>query len=272
MALYNTFLHYQAHRLHAVTNGTLYGEGFTPPYRISYPGRIYNRAIGPNAPTLILFGGFHPFLALSDWWRIVTGMVCSTSVVDLSINLFLLRVAEEEERRIGSWNMFVCYGISCFMGALASILDMSMEATRGNFTGMDVTGLGGAGIAGVMCTIMVKQRNINRFSKAKGNRSNGGFVSSLTRCGYPHLSVALQIMGALFLPCKSLASIIGGLLMGYVVDCASPYPRGTWKNGMMLIRTHRPLLLTWKRHSSPMSTHRKDLATTIYHHRRLALP
>ena len=150
MALYNTFLHYQAHRLHAVTNGTLYGEGFTPPYRISYPGRIYNRAIGPNAPTLILFGGFHPFLALSDWWRIITGMVCSTSVVDLSINLFLLRVAEEEKRRIGSWNMFVCYGISCFMGALASILDINMQATRGNFNGMDVTDLGGASIAGLM--------------------------------------------------------------------------------------------------------------------------
>mmetsp|Transcript_8103 Transcript_8103/g.12097 ORF Transcript_8103/g.12097 Transcript_8103/m.12097 type:complete len:673 (+) Transcript_8103:218-2236(+) len=253
MALYNTFLHYQAQRLHAVTNGSLYGEGYTPPYWFSYAGRIYNPMVGPNAPTLILFGALHPVLALDEWWRMITALFCCTSVVDLCVTLFLLRVMQEEEFMMGSWNLFFCFGICSFMGALSNIMDMSWSAAEdtaaaaafdangyeGDYVyaldSASVTGLGGAGIVGVMCAVLTKQFYINRsmdmnmdLDGAKGNAGKGSSVNAHVRVrvrslsclswrgwGYPQLAIALQILGGLFLPFKALPSIIGGILMGF---------------------------------------------------------
>ena len=118
MALYNVFLHYQSHRLQV-----------QPPYAFwfSDAGRIYNSGIGPNVPTLILFGAFHPILALKEWWRMGSGLFCCTSLVEFVLNIWWLRVLggiEEDRNRSGrgSWVLGFVYVVSGVFGGLVCII------------------------------------------------------------------------------------------------------------------------------------------------------
>lgn len=143
MALYNIFLHYHSHRLN-----------HQPPYAFwfSGAGRIYNSGFGPNVPTLIMFGVFHPFLVTTEWWRMATGMVCCTSLIEFVLNVFWLRIlmgVEEDKRNHGRkgrsgmvWGfVFVVCGV---MGALAHMIVSNGEDE------VFVTGLNSAGIVGCM--------------------------------------------------------------------------------------------------------------------------
>lgn len=170
MALYNTFIRYKKHRLGYMNSnngngngdetngdGSDAGSAVLPPYWLSYVGRIYNPAIGPNVETLLLFGGFHPVLVVDgmdfidgltnnddgssggrssivynsdggsssnsgDWWRFGIGAICCTSVVQIICNIFVLTFLGGMEHEIGSWNILVVYSLSVLSGGLITIL------------------------------------------------------------------------------------------------------------------------------------------------------
>lgn len=119
MALYNIFLHYQSHRLRV-----------SPPYAFwfSKAGRIYNKGIGPNVPTLILFGAFHPILILQQWWRMCSALFCCTSLVEFVLNIWWFRVlggVEEDwdkRGRGGSLTLGFIYAVSGLVGGLVYII------------------------------------------------------------------------------------------------------------------------------------------------------
>jgi len=189
MALYNSFIHYQSHRL---GKNEYDNAGILPPYWISNAGRVYNPAIGPNVQTLILFGAFHPFLVVGnddqemdddaydaysnsfhrfgsgggDWWRFGIASFCCTSVIQVICNLFILGfIRGMEESRLGSWNVLTVYLLSVLSGGLISIamayLQQEQEELEHGVVFMyndaiQVTGLSCAGIMGILSLILTR--------------------------------------------------------------------------------------------------------------------
>ena len=220
MALYNIFLHYHSHRLN-----------HQPPYAFwfSAAGRIYNSGIGPNVQTLILFGAFHPYLVVTgDWWRLISGLFCCTSLVEFVLNVFWLRILigiEEEKnhshRRGKSGGMvigfvFVVCGI---MGALGHMI-----VSNGVHV-IFVTGLNCAGIAGCMSAkgvIDMHRRSKStvpttyEFQEYDGGNHRAG-KASFTICGplgFVHAAILSEVLCGILLPFTSLASIFAGIMMG----------------------------------------------------------
>jgi membrane associated rhomboid family serine protease len=229
MALYNIFLHYQSQRLN-----------HEPPYAFwfSAAGRIYNSGIGPNVPTLILFGVYHPILVITagEWWRMGSGLVCCTSLVEFVLNIFWLRILSEKEveRNInnrGSSSTCIPLGDSsgsCIMGfvfILSGIMGglAQMIWTNGDDV-VTVTGLNGAGIVGCMAAILVNDWNsksgVRQYKENRGLKTRKGncfataFACACEKIGFLHASIASEMICGLFLPYTSMASVIFGVLMG----------------------------------------------------------
>lgn len=238
MALYSIFLHYQSHRLN-----------HQPPYAFwfSKAGRIYNSGIGPNVPTLILFGVFHPILTLgidssywgesdnqygqedynhSEWelWRLLTGLFCCTSLLEFIPHIFWLTIlgGVEEDRNQrrhdrngsgsikGSIEIGIVFFLSGVMGALAHIISTT---SKGNDQFVFVTGLNGAGIVGCMAAILC--RDWNTAAIIKGLKGNNGAQTHFQNSGYPKACILLELLFGLFLPYTSLVGLIYGGIMGF---------------------------------------------------------
>ena len=215
MAIYNIFLHYQSMRL-----------SHQPPYAFwfSDAGRIYNAGIGPNVPTLILFGVFHPILAMEEWWRMGSALFCCTSLVEFILNIFWLRVLSdlEEERNqrfkdySGSWSMGFVFGLSGLMGGLAQMVGSNGEDV------VVVTGLNGPGIVGCMAAmLMMDWHSKGSVRRYKGNEGEGGSGRKVNWCAFAcdkmsflHASILSEVLCGLFLPYTSVTSVMFGALMG----------------------------------------------------------
>eukprot|EP00557_Chaetoceros_sp_GSL56_P007955 CAMPEP_0176490822 /NCGR_PEP_ID=MMETSP0200_2-20121128/8085_1 /TAXON_ID=947934 /ORGANISM="Chaetoceros sp., Strain GSL56" /LENGTH=848 /DNA_ID=CAMNT_0017888173 /DNA_START=155 /DNA_END=2701 /DNA_ORIENTATION=- len=238
MALYNIFLHYHSHRLN-----------HQPPYAFwfSASGRIYNSGIGPNVPTLIMFGVFHPVLVMTEWWRMISGMVCCTSLSEFCFNVFWLRIlmgVEEDKshnggvggagggkrhdhhhhQRNGMALGFV-FVMSSVMGALAHMIGSNGSGRDGGF--IVVTGLNSAGIVGCMTAKGVMDGYwYSKFNKTTTMNSQMSYIRGydgqtrkrqFTCCGpigFVHTAIISELLCGIFLPYTSLTSILFGALMG----------------------------------------------------------
>lgn len=224
MALYNIFLHYQSHRLHV-----------QPPYAFwfSAAGRIYNSGFGPNVPTLILFGAFHPILVWNgQWWRMGSGLFCCTSLVEFVMNVWWLRVLtgmEDEKIRRGAgggaWVIGLVYFLSGLFGGLVCIASSSSADI------IYPTGLTGAGIAGCMMTIMI-HRHYGNASSFKGNEDYAHRQNrsrwSFRNIELTHVAVLLEVLCGYYLPYTNFHSIIAGAMVGtccgfFFISSASLY-------------------------------------------------
>ena len=209
MAIYNIFLHYQSMRL-----------SHQPPYAFwfSAAGRIYNAGIGPNVPTLILFGVFHPILAMEQWWRMGSALFCCTSLVEFILNVFWLRVLsdleEERNRRFkdysGSWSMGIVFGLSGLMGGLAQMVGSNGEDV------IIVTGLNGPGIVGCMAAMLMmdwhSKVSVRRYKGNEGGRKVNWFACD--KLSFLHASILSEMLCGLFLPYTSMTSVMFGAFMG----------------------------------------------------------
>jgi hypothetical protein len=221
MALYNIFLHYHSHRLN-----------HQPPYAFwfSAAGRIYNSGIGPNVPTLIMFGVFHPFLVISEWWRMASGMVCCTSLVEFVLNVFWLRLlmGMEEEKSQNGRNkshpsrgmkgggggmvMGFVFGVCGIMGGLAHMIKCN-----GQEDGYFVTGLNSAGIVGCMAANSVMDGYNSTKTSNKGYDDGHARKRQFSYCGQMgivHAAIVSELLCGLCLPFTSLTSVVFGGLMG----------------------------------------------------------
>jgi membrane associated rhomboid family serine protease len=205
MGLYNTLVHYKMHRM---------GE-ISPPYWITKAGRIYNPNIGPNSNTLVLFGAFHPILGMNEWWRLMSGSICVTSVFELAVNLFFLRVMADYEERLGSWNFVWIFGWSVLAGALGSIMQMS-----GFWT---VTGLSSAGIMGFMVAATVYEA-VSDVTKRKVDKLH----TSKKSWSWPKLGIIAQIIQSLVLQYVSFSSMVASGMMGIFCGMSLQVPEKDW--------------------------------------------
>jgi membrane associated rhomboid family serine protease len=205
MGLYNTLVHYKMHRMGEVS----------PPYWITKAGRIYNPNIGPNSNTLVLFGAFHPILGMNEWWRLVTGSICVTSIFELAVNLFLLRVMADYEERLGSWNFSWIFGWSVLAGALGSIMQMS-----GFWT---VTGLSSAGIMGFMVAALVYD-----FISDVTKRKTDAHLTTRKSWSWPQLGIIMQIIQSFTLQYVSFSSMVASGIMGMFLGMSLKVPDKDW--------------------------------------------
>jgi membrane associated rhomboid family serine protease len=205
MGLYNMLVHYKMHRLGEVS----------PPYWITKAGRIYNPNIGPNSNTLVIFGAFHPILGMNEWWRLVTGSICVTSIFELAVNLFLLRVMADYEERLGSWNFAWIFGCSVLAGALGSIMQMS-----GFWT---VTGLSSAGIMGFMVAALVYEA-VSDITKRKVDKVH----TPKKAWTWPQLGIIAQIIQSFALQYVSFSSMVASGMMGIFLGMSLQVPETDW--------------------------------------------
>jgi len=268
MVGYGAFLQYRAYRLNnnknANNNDSTYSNNMTLHFWISKEGRVYNPAIGPNSPTLHLFGVFNParVLVQGEYWRFFSCIFMNTSLVQLGLNasiiggLFLFYGDYGGNMIVSNRRGMVSYFVFClsaFAGGLFCILMACWN--QGDYVDggadvssvVEITGLASAGLTGVLTfiTISILHRaavgrgenfNYNGFyTMNKGRTYHYNYRLWITR-GYPLLGLIFEMANGAFLPFTSFGSIIGGALMGaslglvHLTSVAGNYYNDDWQD------------------------------------------
>ena len=222
MVMYTVFLYYQRIRLQNDDYANDAQDVFNSAGSswISPAGWIANPALGPNAPTLHLFGIYNPILVLQNYqiWRIVTASIVNTSFVQyvLHVGLIYWGMGSMEEGSWGQWPLLFLYVLSCGSGGILCIVSNMEEKVVGEDSVEDsiaITGLVGAGLMGCFCARIV-ELTLRRWSyKSRQNyylhHERGGVDRSPVV-----LAVSLLWMSGYYLPFCSLSALMGGCLMG----------------------------------------------------------
>ena len=229
LILYAVFLHYQQMRLQErnyddessnismVSSSSAYSGGWFSPL-----GQIYNPAIGPNAPTLHLFGIYNPILVIENhqYWRILSASVVNSSLVQYGLHMGILVALgipiEASWGASSSRRMGIIYSLSCGAGAILCIVSNMKEEVAGEEysskkdESIAITGLVGAGLMGILCAKILE---MTLRQCCSGHSKRQVYVDPWDRARLV-LAVFVLWVSSHYLPFSSLGSLVGGGLMG----------------------------------------------------------
>ena len=160
------------------------GEGqYTPAYWISFDGRVFNPLIGPGARTLTAFGAMVPGLVLKGkGWRVVTSLFETSSLVQLLINVWILKTAIGGSKMTGlEWRRgtFVVVTLYLICALIGLAWSLTIEPGR-------LVTSSGMGIAGLLAASIIERICFPLPSKEEDDEDAVDNISSSDKNGGHH--------------------------------------------------------------------------------------
>jgi heme/copper-type cytochrome/quinol oxidase subunit 4 len=154
-ALHDLFVRYISYRNEDEVGVSWDGEGtYSPPFWVSFEGRVLNPLIGPGSRTLTAFGALVPGLVLTkrQWWRVLLAFVESSSLLEMLLHFIALKTAigghlTGYESKRGTFVVSLFYVITAFVG---SIWSMAVDRER-------LITSSGMGLTGLLAAVVVEQ-------------------------------------------------------------------------------------------------------------------
>eukprot|EP00956_Cyclotella_meneghiniana_P020251 scaffold35457_cov62-Cyclotella_meneghiniana.AAC.4 len=174
-ALHDLFVRYVSYRNEDEVGVSWDGEGaYSPPYWLSFEGRVLNPLIGPGSRTLTAFGAIVPGLVLSkgQWWRVPLALVESSSVLELLLHFLVIKTA------LGG----SVHGLECKRGTFAVSLSYVITATIGSVWSMAtdkerLVTSSGMGVTGLLAVFITEQFWFPPLNKQEDDEQQSHSVS-----------------------------------------------------------------------------------------------
>ena len=241
-AFHDLFVRYVSYRNEDEVGVSWDGEGtYSPPYWLSFEGRVLNPFIGPGSRTLTAFGGLvpGPVLSKGQWWRVILAFVESSSTMEMLLHCYVLKFVVGGslmglESKRGTFTVLLFYVVAAIVGSIWSMaVDQERLVTSSHL-----------GITGLLAAIIVEQywfpsatKNEDETSHSRSHNDLGGshnVISSTSNEQFsfqpiqtkkernmpinPIFLLAMEIILSWWAPYQSLAGSITAAVMGLALS------------------------------------------------------